>query len=162
MGSQISPWSLCAFADDFSAFYIHVSRLGKHTADMETDPRQPAHHRADDRRPDPQTLARSIRERRRCFATRSSYAQVKKIYLERSRSGTIIQFGRFQSLEDHAKQVEDLVQDLLAPSIWRRKRWKSFRAKHLNHSFSKAYSIARITPAISFITWLFQNLLNSE
>ena len=28
-----------AFADDFSAFYIHVSRLGKHTTDMENDAR---------------------------------------------------------------------------------------------------------------------------
>jgi nitroimidazol reductase NimA-like FMN-containing flavoprotein (pyridoxamine 5'-phosphate oxidase superfamily) len=28
-----------SFAGDFSAFYIHVSRLGKHTADMENDPR---------------------------------------------------------------------------------------------------------------------------
>jgi putative heme iron utilization protein len=46
-------------ADDFSAFYIHVSKLGKHTRDMEAD------HRVslliaetDDRRADPQTLAR--------------------------------------------------------------------------------------------------------
>ncbi len=28
-----------AFARDFSAFYIHVSQLGKHTRDMENDPR---------------------------------------------------------------------------------------------------------------------------
>ena len=27
-----------SFAEDFSAFYIHVSKLGKHTADMENDP----------------------------------------------------------------------------------------------------------------------------
>ena len=29
-----------AFAADFSAFYIHVSRLGKHTVDMENGPRK--------------------------------------------------------------------------------------------------------------------------
>ncbi len=28
-----------SFAEDFSTFYIHVSRLGKHTTDMENDPR---------------------------------------------------------------------------------------------------------------------------
>src|SRR3712207_4915014 len=52
-----------AFADDFSAFYLHVSRLGKHTRDMETDPRVSLLiAERDDGRADPQTLARvSIR-----------------------------------------------------------------------------------------------------
>ncbi len=51
------------FAEDFSAFYIHVSKLGKHTADMEKDPRVSLLiAETDDRRADPQTLARvSIR-----------------------------------------------------------------------------------------------------
>ncbi len=46
-------------AQDFSAFYIHVSRLAQHTVDMQKDNRiglmmaEP-----DDGRPDPQTLAR--------------------------------------------------------------------------------------------------------
>ena len=75
-----------SFADDFSAFYIHVSRLGKHTTDMENDPRvsllitEP-----DDHRPDPQTLARvSIRGMAEILPkTDPGYAQVKQNYLER-------------------------------------------------------------------------------
>ena len=52
-----------AFAKDFSAFYVHVSRLGKHTTDMENDPRLSLLiTETDDGRADPQTLARvSIR-----------------------------------------------------------------------------------------------------
>lgn len=75
-----------SFADDFSAFYIHVSRLGKHTVDMEVDPRVSLLiTETDDRRADPQTLARvsmhGIAEM--LPRTDSSYAQVKKSYLER-------------------------------------------------------------------------------
>jgi heme iron utilization protein len=48
-----------AFAEDFSAFYIYVSRLGKHTRDMETDPHVSLlFAETDDGRPDPGTLAR--------------------------------------------------------------------------------------------------------
>ena len=48
-----------SFAEDFSAFYIHVSRLGKHTRDMEIDPHVSLLiAETDDSRPDPQTLAR--------------------------------------------------------------------------------------------------------
>lgn len=48
-----------AAADDFSAFYIHVSKLGKHTGDMEKDPRVSLlFTETDDGRADPQTLAR--------------------------------------------------------------------------------------------------------
>jgi hypothetical protein len=48
-----------AVEDDFSAFYIHVSRLGRHTRDMETDSRiSLLLMETDDNRPDPQTLAR--------------------------------------------------------------------------------------------------------
>ena len=75
-----------AFAEDFSAFYIHVSRLGKHTADMEKEPRvSMLIAERDDRRADPQTLARvSIRGIAEMLPkTDSSYAQIKKIYLER-------------------------------------------------------------------------------
>jgi nitroimidazol reductase NimA-like FMN-containing flavoprotein (pyridoxamine 5'-phosphate oxidase superfamily) len=47
------------FAEDFSAFYIHVSKLGKHTRDMESDPHVSLLiAETDDRRADPQTLAR--------------------------------------------------------------------------------------------------------
>lgn len=77
-----------AFAGDFSAFYIHVSKLGKHTVDMENDPRVSLLiTETDDRRPDPQTLVRvSIRGTRTAeILPRADpgYAQVKKTYLER-------------------------------------------------------------------------------
>lgn len=75
-----------AFADDFSAFYIHVSRLGKHTADMENDPRVSLLiAETDDRRADPQTLARVSLQGVAEILPRNArdYVQVKKIYLER-------------------------------------------------------------------------------
>jgi hypothetical protein len=75
-----------AFAQDFSAFYIYVSKLGKHTKAMEND----AHvglliTETDDRRADPQTLARvSIRGIAEVLSrSDSNYPQIKKIYLER-------------------------------------------------------------------------------
>jgi putative heme iron utilization protein len=75
-----------AFADDFSAFYIHVSKLGKHTGDMEADPRVSLLiTETDDRRADPQTLARvSIRGTAQILPrTDPSDAQVRNIYLAR-------------------------------------------------------------------------------
>lgn len=75
-----------AFAKDFSAFYIHVSRLGKHTTDMEKDPRVSLLiTETDDQRPDPQTLARlSLRGTAEMLPrTDPGYAQVKTIYLGR-------------------------------------------------------------------------------
>ena len=75
-----------AFAGDFSAFYIHVSKLGKHTVDLENDPRVSLLiSETDDHRADPQTLARvSIRGTAEILPrTALSYAQIKRIYLER-------------------------------------------------------------------------------
>jgi putative heme iron utilization protein len=75
-----------AFADDFTAFYIHVSRLGKHTTDMESDPHVSLLVvEADDRRSDPQTLARvSLRGAAEMLPrTDPSYSQIRKIYLDR-------------------------------------------------------------------------------
>lgn len=75
-----------AFADDFSSFYIHVSRLGKHTTDMESDPRVSLLiTETDDRLADPQTLARvSIRGMAEILPrTDPGYAGVKRMYLER-------------------------------------------------------------------------------
>lgn len=75
-----------AFAEDFSAFYIHVSKLGKHTTDMENDPRVSILiTEKDDHRPDPQTLARvSIQGTAEILPrTDPGYAQVKNIYLAR-------------------------------------------------------------------------------
>jgi heme iron utilization protein len=75
-----------AFAKDFSAFYIHVSKLGKHTTDMLDDPRVSLLiTETDDRRPDPQTLARlSIRGIAEILPrTDPDYAEIKAIYLAR-------------------------------------------------------------------------------
>lgn len=75
-----------AFADDFSAFYIHVSRLGKHTRDMETDPRVSLLlTETDDGRTDPQTLARLTIQGTAEILPRTDphYAQVKHNYLGR-------------------------------------------------------------------------------
>ena len=75
-----------AFASDYSAFYIHVSKLGKHTTDMENDPRVSLLiTETDDRRADPQTLIRtSIRGAAEIVPrTDPSYAHIKNIYLER-------------------------------------------------------------------------------
>jgi putative heme iron utilization protein len=75
-----------AFVEDFSSFYIHVSKLGKHTADMENDPRASLLiAETDDRRADPQTLARvSIRGIAEILPrTNPNYSQVKNIYLQR-------------------------------------------------------------------------------
>lgn len=75
-----------SFAEDFSAFYIYVSQLGKHTADMENDPRVSLLiTETDDRRANPQTLARaSLRGMAGVLPrTDPGYAQVKQNYLER-------------------------------------------------------------------------------
>ena len=75
-----------AFAENFSAFYIHVSRLGKHTGDMETDPRVSLLiTEADDGRPDPQTLARVALRGSAEVLPRSApdYTLVRYLYLQR-------------------------------------------------------------------------------
>lgn len=71
---------------DFSAFYIHVSRLGKHTRDMESDPRVSLLLvEKDDGRADPQTLARLSLNGTAEILPRTDphYAQVKHNYLAR-------------------------------------------------------------------------------
>ena len=73
-------------AEDFSAFYIHVSKLGKHTTDMEHDSRVSLLiTETDDRRADPQTLARlSLRSTAEMLPrTNPDYARVKQVYLAR-------------------------------------------------------------------------------
>src|SRR5215211_4830807 len=75
-----------SFAEDFSAFYIHVSKLGKHTTDMEAEPRVSLLIiETDDHRLDPQTLVRlSLRGIAEVLLrTDKGYFQVKKLYLER-------------------------------------------------------------------------------
>ena len=88
-----------AVADDFSAFYIHVSKLGKHTTDMERDPHVSLLIiEKDDDRADPQTLARvSIRGMAEILSrTRSEYAEIRNIYLERfPEAERLFSFGDF-------------------------------------------------------------------
>ena len=75
-----------AFESDFSAFYIHVSRLGKHTRDMETDPHVSLLlTEADDGRADPQTLARLSLQGRADPVSQidPSYERLKHLYLTR-------------------------------------------------------------------------------
>ena len=75
-----------SFAGDFSAFYIHVSKLGKHTTDMEANPHVSLLiTERDDDRADPQTLTRASLRGLAGLLPRTDpgYAQVKKVYLER-------------------------------------------------------------------------------
>ena len=80
--------SMVAFvpADDFSFFYIHVSRLAQHTVDMMKDKRMGLLiAEADDGRADPQTLARfSIRGSAEIMQNgEPGYTPVKNKYIER-------------------------------------------------------------------------------
>lgn len=75
-----------AFAEDFSALYIHVSKLGKHTRDMESDARVSfLIAQTDDSRADPQTLARVSLQCTASVLARdaSNYAYIKNLYLKR-------------------------------------------------------------------------------
>lgn len=73
-------------AEDFLAFYIHVSKLGKHTRDMESDPRiSLLIAERDDQRADPQTLARVSLQGTAEVLPRDAaeYALIKHLYLNR-------------------------------------------------------------------------------
>ena len=75
-----------AFEADFSAFYIHVSQLGKHTADMEADPHVSLLlTEADDGRADPQTLVRVSIQGTAAMIPRNTpeYPLIKETYLTR-------------------------------------------------------------------------------
>ena len=75
-----------AHEHDFSGFYIHTSKLGKHTGDMETNPHVSLLiSERDDLRADPQTLARlSIQGTAALLARNTAdYSRVKEIYLRR-------------------------------------------------------------------------------
>jgi heme iron utilization protein len=80
--------SMVAFlpAQDFSAFYVHVSRLAQHTVDMQKNKRVSLLiTEADDGRADPQTLARlSIRGSAEFMENgEPGYTPVKQRYIER-------------------------------------------------------------------------------
>ena len=73
-------------ADDFSAFYVHLSRLAQHTVDMHKDKRVNLMiAETDDGRADPQTLARlSIRGMAEIMPLgEPGYTPVKNQYLAR-------------------------------------------------------------------------------
>jgi len=58
-GAPMASMTLFLAEQDFSAFYVHVSRLAWHTQDMQQDPRVALSiSETDDRRPDPFTLMR--------------------------------------------------------------------------------------------------------
>lgn len=58
-GGPMASMTLYLPAADFSAFYVHVSRLAWHTQDMQHDPRvAPSIAETDDERADPFTLMR--------------------------------------------------------------------------------------------------------
>jgi putative heme iron utilization protein len=80
--------SMVAFvpADDFSAFYIHISRLAQHTVDMQKNKQVSLLiAEADDGRSDPQTLARlSIRGAAEFMENgEPGYTPIKVKYIER-------------------------------------------------------------------------------
>ena len=88
-----------SFDDDFSAFHILISRLGRHTRDMESDPRVSLlFTETDDLRSDPQTLARlSLNGTAEMLGgTDPEYDQVKSLYLARFPSaGQLFSLGDF-------------------------------------------------------------------
>lgn len=80
--------SMVAFvpADDFSAFYVHVSRLAQHTVDMQKNKQVSLMiSETDDGRDDPQTLARISIHASAVFMENGEpgYAPIKSQYIER-------------------------------------------------------------------------------
>jgi putative heme iron utilization protein len=86
-------------AQDFSAFYLHISRLAQHTVDMQKDKQVGLLiAEADDGRTDPQMLARlSIRGAAEFMENgEPGYAPVKAMYIERfPASEPLFQFADF-------------------------------------------------------------------
>jgi putative heme iron utilization protein len=80
-------------AEDFSAFYIHVSRLAQHTVDMQKDKQIGLLiAEIDDGRADPQTLARvSIRASAESIQNgEPGYTPLKELYLARFPEAEIV------------------------------------------------------------------------
>jgi putative heme iron utilization protein len=85
-GAPMASMTLYLAAPDFSAFYVHVSRLAWHTQDMQHDPRVALSiGETDDRRPDPFTLMRvTIRGDAENLPNESPpFGDLKKSWLER-------------------------------------------------------------------------------
>ena len=88
-----------AVANDFSAFYIHISHLAQHTQDMEKDKHVSLMmFEPDDAREDPQTLARvSIRGNAALIPMgEPGYMLAKNLYLARfPKAESLFEFGDF-------------------------------------------------------------------
>jgi len=85
-GAPMASMTLYLPAPDFSAFYVHVSRLAWHTQDMQHDARVALSiAETDDRRADPFTLMRvTIRGDAENLPNESSpFGELKKSWLER-------------------------------------------------------------------------------
>ncbi len=89
-----------AIANDFSAFYLHVSQLAQHTQDMEKDKHVSLMiSEPDDDREDPQTLARvSIRGNAEVIPLGvPGYMPAKTLYLARfPKAESMFEFGDFE------------------------------------------------------------------
>lgn len=89
-----------AVADDFSAFYLHVSQLAQHTQDMEKDKHVSLMmSEPDDGREDPQTLARvSIRGNAEVIPLGvPGYMLAKNLYRARfPKAESLFEFGDFE------------------------------------------------------------------
>ena len=85
-GSPLVTMALYALAPDFSAFYLHLSRLAPHTQALLKDPRVGLMiTEGDDGSKDPQTLARVSIQSDVLLISKSSidYEVVKPLYLAR-------------------------------------------------------------------------------
>ncbi|HEX7054033.1 MAG TPA: pyridoxamine 5'-phosphate oxidase family protein [Burkholderiales bacterium] len=85
-GAPMASMTLYLPAADFSAFYVHVSRLAWHTQDMQQDARVALSiSERDDGRPDPFTLMRvTIRgEAERIANDAAGFAELKAAWLAR-------------------------------------------------------------------------------
>jgi len=85
--------------DDFSAFYVHVSQLAQHTQGMLADARVGLLiSKADDGRPDPQTLARIsiLGTAERIDLDDTNYPSIRSRYISRfPQSAPLFGFGDF-------------------------------------------------------------------
>lgn len=97
-------------ADDFSAFYLYLSRLAQHTVDMQKDRRVSLLiAESDDGRTDPQTLARGVHSRQRRDNSKRRtglHADKRTLPCPLSRIRTAVQTRGFQLLAHQAQGRE--------------------------------------------------------
>ena len=117
--------SMVAFvpAQDFSAFYVHTSRLAQHTVDMQKNKQvSQLIAEADDGRTDPQTLARVSIRGSAVFMENGEpgYTPVKIMYIERFPASeprfNLVEFGLWRIKPKGARFVAGLSKSFnLAP-----------------------------------------------